>query len=156
MRAMVGAVLIAAACLSGCGKSATEKKATADARAVGFTPPAVMSRIDFGTSMERRFRTLDRNADDRLTPDELPRRKARLMRLDKDENGSISPIEFSEGTLKRFDTMDLNRDGTVTSEEHQAWRDANRAQRAANAPDAADDEPDPVGDALQNRNGNSS
>ncbi|WP_161978310.1 hypothetical protein [Sphingomonas oligophenolica] len=147
MRSMAGLVLIGAALLAGCGQSADEAKAVADANAnaAGFTPPAVMSRIDFGSSMDRRFRQLDLNTDDRLTPDELPRRTARLRRLDKDGNGSVSPIEFSEGTLKRFDAMDLNHDSTVTSEEHQAWRDANRAR--GDVPTGGDS----VGDALENR-----
>jgi hypothetical protein len=100
--------------------------------------------------MDRRFRELDRNADERLTSDELPRKNARLMQLDRDKNGSVSAIEFSEGTLKRFDAMDLNHDGTVTSEEHQAWRAANRALRAdaakAGTPATDDDE-----DVLENK-----
>ncbi len=149
MRFMAGLILIGAASLGGCGTSTDEAKAAADANAnaAGFTPPAVMSRIDFGTSMERRFRQLDRNKDDRLTPDELPRARSRLMQLDRDGNGSVSPTEFSEGMLKRFDAMDLNHDGTVTSEEHQAWRDTNRARGDGPAPDDGDS----VGDALANK-----
>ena len=153
MRALVVGMAMAMAgttSLAGCGEAPSEKKAAADARAVGFTPPAVMSRVDFGTSMDRRFRELDRNADERLTSDELPRKNARLMQLDRDKNGSVSAIEFSEGTLKRFDAMDLNHDGTVTSEEHQAWRAANRARRAdaakADTPATDDDE-----DVLENK-----
>ena len=117
MRGMMWGALVGATALCGCGPSATEEKAAADARAADFTPPAVMSRVDFGTSMERRFRELDRNADDRLTPDEMPRQHARIMQLDRDGDGAVSATEFSEGTLKRFDTMDLNHDGTVDYDE---------------------------------------
>lgn len=140
---VIGMMTIAAM-LTGCGRSAEEKRASADANAVGFTPPAVMSRIDFGTSTERRFRQLDRNADDRITPDELPRRNTRLSLLDRNKDGVITSTEFSEGMLKRFDAMDLNHDGTVTSEEHQAWRKANRADAATDASS------DAVGAALNN------
>ena len=147
--------LIAATALAGCGTSKQEEKAAADAnaKAAGFTPPAVMSRVDFGTSMDRRFRRFDRNADDRITPDELPRRNARMMQLDKDHDGAVSAIEWSEGTLKWFDTMDLNHDGTVTSEEHEAWRKSH--PRGLSGTDAnADGDADPVGDALTNTIGN--
>ena len=137
-----GMLLIAAASLSGCGGSGEQKKAAADAKAAGFTPPAVTSRIDYGTAMERRFRALDRNADDRITRDELPRRNAPLIAFDRDGDGAVSAIEFSEGSLKRFDAMDLNHDGTVTSEEQNAWRAANRARRQGD---------DPVGDAPGNQ-----
>jgi hypothetical protein len=155
MRGLMWGALVGATALCGCGPSATDKKAAADARAADFTPPAVMSRVDFGTSMERRFRQLDRNADDRLTPDEMPRQHTRMMRLDRDGNGSISTTEFNEGTLKRFDAMDLNHDGTVTSEEHNAWRKT-RPARVANAQAASgagDADEDPVGDALANKTG---
>ncbi|MDE0878427.1 MAG: EF-hand domain-containing protein [Sphingomonas bacterium] len=147
--------LMLATTIAGCGTSKQEEKAAADAtaKAAGFTPPAVMSRVDFGTSMDRRFRRLDRNADDRITPDELPRRTARMMQLDKDQNGAVSAIEWSEGTLKWFDTMDLNRDGTVTSEEHEAWRKAHPRGLSGSDADANGDA-DPVGDALTNTIGN--
>jgi hypothetical protein len=157
----IGAAVMAAALLAGCGKSSREEKAAADARAnaAGFTPPAVMSRVDFGTSMDRRFRRLDRNADDRITPDELPRRNARMMQLDRDHDGAISVIEWSEGSLKWFDTMDLNHDGTVTSEEHQAWRKAHPRGISGNGGRqddlASGGDADPVGDALTNNLGNS-
>lgn len=150
--AIIGTAILATALLGGCGKSAREEKAAADARAqaAGFTPPAVMSRVDFGTTMDRRFRRLDRNADDRITPDELPRRNARMMALDRDHNGSISAIEWSEGTLKWFDSMDLNHDGTVTSEEHQAWQKAHPRGEDSARGDNGGGDADPVGDALSN------
>ncbi len=104
-----------------CGNK-DEQRAQADANAVGFVPPSVTSRLDFGASMERRFRTLDRNADDRITKDELPSPNARIKAFDRNKDGVITAIEWSEGTLKWFDSMDLNRDGTVTSEERAEWR----------------------------------
>lgn len=108
--------------LAGCGDKAAER-AKADANAAGFVPPSVTSRVDYGSAMERRFRALDRNGDDRITPDEMPARNApRLEALDRNKDGAISAIEFSEGMLARFDGMDLNHDGTVTSEERVASR----------------------------------
>ncbi len=122
MRVMIGAAFAAGLMLAGC----SDKKAAsaqADAKAAGFVPPSVTSRLDFGSSMERRFRTLDRNGDDKIGKDEFPARNApRLEALDRNKDGEISAIEFSEGMLARFDAMDLNHDGTVTTEERQASR----------------------------------
>ncbi|MBI0475717.1 hypothetical protein D9601_10170 [Sphingomonas sp. MA1305] len=145
MAAALGAVL------AGCGNRA-EKVAQADANAsaAGFVPPAVTSRVDFAGAMERRFRTLDRNADDQLTADELPRRGSRIMTLDRNGDGAVSQIEWSEGTLKRFDQMDLNHDGTVTSEEEAAWRAA-RDKREAGSGSPADSV---IGDTVSNIAGN--
>ncbi|RZM10861.1 MAG: hypothetical protein EOP68_05280 [Sphingomonas sp.] len=55
-------VIAAGLIVAGCGDKDAQR-AEADAGAVGFVPPSVTSRLDFGASMERRFRTLDRNAD---------------------------------------------------------------------------------------------
>lgn len=110
--ALIGTVL------AGCGQRA-EKRAQADAKAAGFVPPSVTSRVDYGKAGDRRFRALDRNGDDVVTRDELPRAGSRLPGLDRNRDGGISSIEWSEGTLARFDRMDLNGDGTVTSEERQ-------------------------------------
>jgi Ca2+-binding EF-hand superfamily protein len=107
--------------MSACGDKDAQR-AQADANAVGFVPPSVTSRLDFGASMERRFRTLDRNADDRITKDELPAPNARIKAFDRNKDGIITAIEWSEGTLAWFDRMDLNRDGTVTSEERAESR----------------------------------
>lgn len=120
----VGAVMACAIALAGCGRNAEEKRAQADANAADFRPPSVTSRIDFGTAMDRRFRALDRNADDRITKDELPRVNSRIAEFDRNTDGIVTAIEWSEGTLRRFDQMDLNRDGTVTSEEQAEWRRA--------------------------------
>ena len=121
MRIMIGAVMVTALLLAGCGPSKREKRAMADAKAANFVPPSVTSRVDFGSSVDQRFRALDRNGDNYITPDEMPpKSKARLMSFDKDGDGKVSEIEFSDGQLARFDRDDLNHDGTVTSEEQQA------------------------------------
>ena len=133
-RIAVATAMMAAALLTGCNRGASERQAKADARAAGFVPPAVTSRVDFGSQMERRFRTLDRNGDDFVEQSEMPRPDARLAELDRDNDGKVSAIEWSEGMLRRFDQMDLNRDGTVTSEEQGAWREARRTGQTLPAP----------------------
>ena len=84
-----------------------------------LSPPVVISRVDWASRAARRFRRLDKNADDKLDPTEIPKRAGRLMSLDHDGDGSITEIEFGEGMLARFDTMDLNHDKTLTSDERQ-------------------------------------
>lgn len=122
MRVKLVVVLAATGMLvSACGDKDAQR-AQADANASGFVPPSVTSRLDFGASMERRFRTLDRNADDRITKEELPAPNARIKAFDRNKDGVITAIEWSEGTLAWFDRMDLNRDGTVTSEERAESR----------------------------------
>ncbi len=118
---LVAALAATGLFMSACGDKDAQR-AQADANAVGFVPPSVTSRLDFGASMERRFRTLDRNADDRITKDELPAPNARIQAFDRNKDGVITAIEWSEGTLAWFDRMDLNRDGTVTSEERAESR----------------------------------
>ena len=141
---MIVAALVA---LAGCGSAREEKAAQADANAAGVVPPAVTSRVDFSSAMERRFRELDRNGDDRLDKTELPRQNSRLMNLDRNKDGEISLIEWGEGTLKRFDQMDLNHDGTVTSDEESEWR----AARAAGRQPAAAPTTPVLGDTLSNQ-----
>jgi hypothetical protein len=128
MRVMMMAATIAlSVALAACGQSKREERAAmeAQARASGFTPPAVTSRLDYGGMMERRFRRLDRNHDDTITADELPRQDSRIREFDTDANGTITSSEYSQGQLARFDMLDLNRDGTVTSDEEREWRVAN-------------------------------
>ena len=115
------AALLATAALGAC-HAAEKAQETADANAAGFVPPSVLSRLDYGGMVERRFHTLDRDADGKITSDELPRSDSRLMALDLDKDGSISAIEWSEGMIGRFDKMDANHDGTVTSEERASTR----------------------------------
>lgn len=112
-----------------CGTKKEEKRAEADRAAAkaGFVPPSVTSRVDFGSMMARRFRELDRDGNDIITADEMPKTNSRLWELDRNKDGEITESEFFEGMLARFDRMDLNRDGTVTSEE----REASRTERPA-------------------------
>lgn len=121
MRSIV--VLLLTVSLAGCGNS-KKKQAEADAHAaaVGFVPPSVTSRLDYGSSSERRFRALDRNGDNVLEADELPRPDSRLMTLDRNGDGRITAEEWGDGMLARFDRMDLNRDGALTSGERQQAR----------------------------------
>lgn len=121
-----------ATALTACGES-EENKAAADQEAVeaGFTPPVVTSRVDWGGRAERRFRDLDRNGDDKLTPDEFPRADSRVAALDRNGDGEITAQEFNEGAIARFDRMDLNRDGTVTSEEQDTSRNGAAPARPA-------------------------
>ena len=119
---MAAGVVATGLAVAGCGPSAEEKRAAADAKAASFTPPSVTSRLDFGSAMTRRFRALDRNADEYIDETELPSRNSRLSRLDRDKDGRISAIEFSEGMLGWFDRVDTNHDGTITSDEREAAR----------------------------------
>ncbi len=128
-------VLAATLAVVGCGPSPEEKRAEADAKAANFRPPSVTSRLDYGSMAQRRFRTLDRNADDRLDTTELPRADSRLRELDRNRDGEITATEFSEGMLARFDAMDLNRDGTVTTEERDTYR--NRPAPTPTTPNSA-------------------
>jgi hypothetical protein len=116
-----GALAAALVLLAGCGGPSKQQKAAYAEAAKHYVPPAVTSRLDFGGIVERRFRHLDRNGDDYLTPDELPRRDdPAITSLDKDGDGRVSAQEFSQGMMARFDADDLNKDGTVTSTEYRA------------------------------------
>ena len=124
MRAMV---VTAALALAACGPSAQEQRAQADAKAAGFRPPSVITRVDYGSQADRRFRRLDRNGDDVVSREELPRADSRLSEMDRNGDGGITLSEWGEGMLARFDGMDLNRDGTLTSEERVTARRRGRA-----------------------------
>lgn len=134
MRLMTAAALAGAAMLGACGPTPEEQRAAADAAAANFTPPSVTSRLDFGSSTERRFRSLDRNSDDVIDREEIPSLNARMRRLDRNNDGDITSSEFNEGMLARFDGMDLNRDGTVTSEERETYRSGRAVPASAPAP----------------------
>ncbi|VVT06323.1 EF hand [Sphingomonas sp. EC-HK361] len=132
---MIVAALMVAAC-SGKGEDHADNIAAVS----NYIPPSVTSRLDFGSSIERRFQALDRNADGKITKDELPRQDSRLARLDKNGDGVISADEFSKGLLARFDSWDLNKDGSVTTEERrraeaqQATGENSAAPANSNAP----------------------
>lgn len=116
-------VVACAAVVAACSGPSKEDKAEQEAAMANYVPPYVLSRLDFGGVVERRFRRLDRNEDDRLVQSELPpQRAARLMRFDTNGDGALSNEEWSEGMLKRFDEQDLNHDGTVTSDEREKAR----------------------------------
>lgn len=119
MRMMVaGAMLAMTAACSG----QSEEEIAANSPAVAnYSPPFVMSRLDFGGVVERRFRRLDHNEDDKLELRELnPRNaEARMKAFDRNGDGVLSNQEWSEGMLARFDAQDLNKDGTLTSDERE-------------------------------------
>lgn len=50
---------------------------------------------------------------------------------DADNDGRISRAEFVDGRIARLTALDTNRDGTVSAEEAQAGRQAQRAERQA-------------------------
>ncbi|MBW6524773.1 hypothetical protein KZ810_14830 [Sphingomonas sp. RHCKR47] len=107
------------------GKSADEK-AMQNAELANYTPPFVMSRLDFGGVIERRFRRLDTNNDDKLEPSEIaPKNRERVMSYDTNKDGFVSVEEWGRGMLARFDAQDLNHDGTVTSDERERAREMN-------------------------------
>lgn len=124
-----------AAMLAACGPSKQEK-AERNAAIANFVPPFVLSRLDFGGVVERRFRRLDRNGDDKLEGSEIPQRMAgRVAEFDKDGDGTISSEEWSAGQLARFDRQDINHDGTVTADE----RNVARAKREDDLPTPAEE-----------------
>lgn len=114
--------LVAMALVAGACSNKAEKAAAADAHAAGFVPPSVITRVDYGTLQDRRFRKLDRDGDDVITHVELPRVNSRIRALDRNGDGEITSSEFGEGQMNRFDAMDLNKDGTLTSDERAAAR----------------------------------
>lgn len=135
MRMMVaGAVLAMTAACSG---ESAEEVAERNAALANYSPPFVLSRLDFGGVVERRFRRLDVNENDRLEKNELPPRiaEARMKALDRNGDGTLSNQEWSEGMIARFDAQDLNHDGTVTSDE----RDRARAAHEEDLPTPADE-----------------
>jgi hypothetical protein len=120
---MRNVVVIAAIVLAACS-NAEKKEAQADAKvaASGFTPPSVTSRLDFGGMVERRFRRLDRDANNAITRDELPSADSRIMNFDSNGDGRVTNEEYGKGMLALFDRDDVNKDGTVTSDERELVR----------------------------------
>jgi hypothetical protein len=119
MRMMAAGALLAM--VAACSGASEEEVAANSPALANYTPPFVMSRLDFGGVVERRFRRLDHNGDDKLELRELnPRNaEARMKAFDRNGDGTLSNQEWSEGMMARFDAQDLNRDGTLTSDERE-------------------------------------
>lgn len=123
VKIVVAGALALAACSKGKEPSAEEQAALAN-----YVPPFVMSRLDFGGVVERRFRRLDVNNDDRLTRNEVSKRLApRFDEIDRNKDGAISNEEWSAWMMGRFDAQDINHDGTVTSDERERARELHDA-----------------------------
>ena len=59
-------VVAGAIALAACSGTSEEQKALENGALDNYVPPFVMSRLDFGGVVERRFRRLDVNNDDKL------------------------------------------------------------------------------------------
>ncbi|MDR6788506.1 hypothetical protein J2Y58_001864 [Sphingomonas sp. BE138] len=123
MRVLI--VVAGALALVACSK-AKEPNPEEQAALANYVPPFVMSRLDFGGVVERRFRRLDVNHDDKLTRNEVSKRlQPRFDEVDRNKDGSISNEEWSAWMMARFDAQDINHDGTVTSDERERARELN-------------------------------
>lgn len=105
-----------------------------------------VTEAEFVIAAQDRFTRLDRNADGRLTADELApapgrrhgahahdRAKARLDRLDADHDGVVTAAEYSAAAKTRYAALDVHRDGKVTAEDlATSPRAQRRAIRVAN------------------------
>ena len=92
--------------------------------------------------MERRFRKLDKNQDDKLESSEFPKNRGErlIKRLDTDGDGAVSADEWSKGMLARFDKRDKNRDGTLTDDEgNKGERGGKRGRRQGGIDDETDE-----------------
>ncbi len=85
----------------------------------------------------RRFMTLDRNEDDKVTVGEIEdwlragmeRRRDRIMkRMDADEDDAISRAELDDYVGAQFKSADADTDGGVTRDEARAYHVAKRKQ----------------------------
>lgn len=120
----VSVMMAGALALAACSGRDEQGNAEQTAALSNYVPPFVMSRLDFGGVVERRFRRLDVNNDDKLVVSELsPRMAGRFTQIDRDGNGGISNEEWSAWMMKRFDSQDINHDGTVTSDERERARE---------------------------------
>lgn len=153
MRATVGMAVVALA-LAGCSKKDTSPAAaptpaaSGTAAPAGFTPPTTISRADFGGKVERRFRKLDKNGDNKLERDELPSKRAdKLLRKgDANGDGGLDASEWSTLMLQKFDKRDVNRDGNLTSDEkgRKGGKRQGGGRRDRGADDGFDDNSDEV------------
>jgi EF hand len=61
---------------------------------------------------------VDKNRDDALSPDELPRLDKRVFdQIDKNSDGKISAYEFMTAETLQFDVIDANHDQFITADE---------------------------------------
>jgi len=88
-----------------------------------------VSKTEFLTYRAQQFDRLDRDDNDVLTDDDLPRMariaemiKQRTAGMDADGNGMITRAEFTNGPTTAFDMADANNDGVVATAELQAAR----------------------------------
>ena len=127
MRIMM--VTACALALAACSGGDSEMSEANDEVLANYVPPFVMSRLDFGGVVERRFRRLDINNDDKLTRNELPKRlQRRFEQIDRDHDGTVSNDEWSAWMLARFDGQDTNHDSNVTSDERERAREIEDAE----------------------------
>lgn len=85
-----------------------------------------ITREEFLARPTEMFNRLDDNHDGVIQASERPQRREhraggeRHHNMDADNNGTISPAEFTAMGGQMFDRMDANRDGRVTREEADA------------------------------------
>lgn len=77
----------------------------------------VVSRSEFFTAAETRFKAKDANNDRMLTGDEMQDKRGRFARLDTNNDGKLSFAEQAAGTNARFAKLDVDGDGKLTPEE---------------------------------------
>ena len=82
----------------------------------------VVSRAEFFTAAEARFKTRDANGDRVLAGDEMQDRRGRFALLDTDNDGKLSFAEQAAGTTALFTRLDSNGDGKLTAEELRPGR----------------------------------
>jgi hypothetical protein len=161
MRAIL-AIAATGLVLAGCNKkegaasntvaAAATPTASSTAAPAGFTPPTSISRADYGGKIERRFRKLDKNGDNKLERDELPPKRAdKLIRKgDKNGDGTLDASEWSALMLQKFDKRDANHDGNLTSDEKGGKKGGGRraGKRDRDGNDGFDDDSDEVDNGV--------
>lgn len=113
-----------------------------------------VSKAEYIARADERFGKMDKNADGKLSGDELappappagtdaaaPRgggmmRGRMIERLDTNHDGMISIDEYRAATAERFDRLDTNHDGFLDQTEMAAMRDRARGmmQRGGDTP----------------------